>query len=122
MWVSLHELARRSSVEPHVEYVGFAAREAGREYVLRVRRGPGDASDFRVLIPSAAFSGARVRFQDGPEICFIKLNKELTVSGDALPPQELTVSDVELEEYRVAHTKKPPKRRQPAKDAASEPA
>ena len=50
-----------------VEYVGFKANVADREYTLRLKRQ--DVSlQFTIVIPSAAFLSGRARFQDAPEI------------------------------------------------------
>lgn len=95
----------------HVEYVGFAARGAAREYTLRVRQAAGDCHDFTLAIPNEAFLSRRVRYQDAPEICFLKLQRELAALAGGLPERHLSITDADLDEYRVAHTPKPPQRR-----------
>jgi hypothetical protein len=95
----------------HVEYVGFRASETSREYTLRVKQAAGTADDFTLSIANEAFIAHRVRYQDGPDICFLKLQKELAALGGGLPAARLSVSDAELEEYRAAHAPKPPQRR-----------
>jgi len=94
--------------EAQVEYIGFTTGSDGREYSLRVRRSAEDIDDFTLVIPNAAFVDDRARYQDGPEICFLKLQRALA-AGDGLPARRLTVTDAELEDYRAAHTK--PQRR-----------
>ena len=94
-----------------VEYLDFTTTEASREYRLRVRRGT-DVHHFTVAIPNEAFLSGRVRYQDAPDICFLKLQKEL--AGDeegGLPDPALNMTDQELEDYRVSHTPKNPRRR-----------
>jgi len=93
-----------------VEYVGFAVTEKAREYKLRVRSAT-ETHDFRLAIPIDAFNDRRVRYQDAPEICFLRLQRELDDGEGALPVRYLTISDSDLEEYRETHTKKPPKLR-----------
>lgn len=95
----------------HVEYVGFSARGAAREYKLRIRQAAGEATEFMLAIPNEAFLAQRVRYQDAPEICFLKLQRELLACGDGLPSAHLTVTDADLEEYRMAHAPKTPQRR-----------
>jgi hypothetical protein len=56
----------------------------------------------------AAFTARRVRYQDAPEICFLKLHRELLACTDGVPQARLTVTDAELDDYRVAHA--PPQR------------
>jgi hypothetical protein len=89
-----------------VEYVSFKAIGAVREYHLRVRRGT-DVHDFTVAIPNEAFLSGRVRYQDAPDVCFLKLQRELAAGEDgAFPARALKMTDQELEEYKVAHTPK----------------
>jgi hypothetical protein len=95
----------------HVEYVGFRANESTREYTLRVKQAAGGIDDFTLSIANEAFISRRVRYQDGPDICFLKLQNELAALGGGLPAARLSVSDAELEEYRAAHAPKPPQRR-----------
>jgi hypothetical protein len=98
-------------VTAHVEYLAFTAGEATREYHLRVRRGT-EFHDFTVAIPNEAFLSGRVRYQDAPDICFLKLQREIAAREDeSLPDQALSMTDQELEEYKIAHTPKSPGRR-----------
>lgn len=93
----------------HVEYVGFTPAGAAREYTLRVRQAGGDSRDFILAIPNEAFLSGRVRYQDAPEICFLKLQREVIACGEGLPASHLKVTDAELAEYRLAHAPKPPR-------------
>jgi hypothetical protein len=89
-----------------VEYVDFTATEAAREYRLRVRQGA-DVHHVTVAIPNEAFLSGRVRYQDAPDICFLKIQRELADSEEGAPPTpSLEMTDQELEEYRVSHTPK----------------
>jgi hypothetical protein len=94
-----------------VEYVGFSANVTTREYTLRVRTAADDSRQFTLVIPIEAFLSHRVRYQDAPEICFLKLQRELVACPEGLPHARLTVSDAELEDYRRAHAPRPPQRR-----------
>jgi hypothetical protein len=92
----------------HLEYLGFRAQESTREYSMRVRNVGEDDRDFTVIIANDAFLQNRVRYQDAPEICFLKLQRELVACAEGKEPsRKLKVSDAELEEYRVAHSPKP---------------
>jgi hypothetical protein len=94
----------------HVEYVGFTTANDAREYRLRVHAG-GVFHEFVLAIPLEAFTTRRARYQDAPEICFLKLQRALAECVGTLPDAYLSISDVELEEYRTAHSPKPPTRR-----------
>lgn len=92
----------------HVEYLGFKAHKSVREYALRVRSADDNTRDFTLVIDNDAFLSNRVRYQDAPEICFLKLQRELDGCSDGKQPaRKLKVTNAELEEYRVAHTPKP---------------
>jgi len=96
----------------HVEYIGFTTRGTAREYTLLVRRPSGDAV-FVLSIPTEAFVARRVRYQDGAEICFRRLQRELPVLAD--PVEELTtrlsITDEDLAEYRASHSPHQPERK-----------
>jgi hypothetical protein len=94
-----------------LQYVGFATANTCREYTLRLKPPGGEAHDFVVAIASAAFVDHRARYQDGPEICFLKLQKELVACGETLPSSYLAVTDADLEAYRLEHAPRPPRRR-----------
>lgn len=93
-----------------MEYVGFTTREEHREYTLRVRPPGGEARQVVVAIPSEAFLAHRVRYQDGPEICYLKLQHQLAGEPGAPLPDRLEVTNTDLEAYKVAHTPKPRRR------------
>jgi hypothetical protein len=91
-----------------VEYLGFQARESTREYAMRVKHLGQDDREYTIIIAIDAFLQNRVRYQDAPEICFQKLQRELDACAEGKEPaKKLKVSNAELEEYRVAHSPKP---------------
>jgi hypothetical protein len=94
-----------------VEYVGFRTEGKAREYTLLVKRVGDDPRSFTLAIPTEAFIAHRLRYQDAPEICFIKLQRELAGCPDGLPEAYLSVTDSDLLEYRQSHTPKGPQRR-----------
>jgi hypothetical protein len=76
-----------------------------REYRLAVYS-PETQIEFRFRIASDAFSTGRVRFQDGPDLCYRKLQR-MAASGEAVGPDVVTIDDDELGSYREAHTAVP---------------
>jgi hypothetical protein len=94
----------------HVEYVGFTTADASREYRLRTQDS-GVFHDFVLAISLEAFVAHRARYQDAPEICFLRLQHELAACEGTLPNAYLSITDADLLEYRTAHAPKPPKRR-----------
>ena len=94
-----------------IEYIGFTVNEVTREYKLRAKQPRGEFHAFTLAISNEAFLAHRVRYQDAPDICFLKLQRELIACGDTLPALHHDVTDAELEDYRVAHAPKPNKNR-----------
>ncbi len=94
-----------------IQYVGFTVRGAAREYTLRVRLASGDSRDFVVSISTEAFLTRHVRYQDAPEVCFLKLQRELVACGDGPLISKVIITEDDLEEYRVAHAPRSPQRR-----------
>lgn len=94
-----------------VEYLGFTVGEMAREYTLRVTRLGGEPRAFTLVISHQAFLDRRVRYQDAPDICFLKLQRALSASSEDPPATHLNVTDAELEEYRIAHGSRPGQRR-----------
>jgi hypothetical protein len=85
-----------------VEYRGFQNVGRWREYRLVVGRGA-EASRYTVSIELAAFAERQALLQDGPDICYQKLLRELR--GPEQPvPFALAVTEAELAAYRAAHS------------------
>lgn len=93
-----------------VRYLGFEATDTGREYALSVD-GEAGSRRFLVLIPHTAFSSRRVRFQDAPDLCFAKIQRELASDPALLPGATLVVSEEELTLYSETQTKRTPERK-----------
>lgn len=93
-----------------VQYVGFECTPEAREYVLHVTSGDGSRR-FTVSIPHAAFAAHRARYQDAPDICFLKLQRELAAHDNRPEEDHMRVTDAELEAYREAQARRSPQRR-----------
>jgi hypothetical protein len=90
--------------------MGFACTGAGRAYRLRVE-GPGDPREFTLTILNGAFESRQARFQDAPDLCFARLQRELATNADLPDGSELLITPGELDEYRDAQLKKSPDRK-----------
>jgi hypothetical protein len=89
-----------------LQYVGFETRGAVREYAF-TRRGPGgESSEYFVTIANAAFVAHRVRYQDAPDICSLRLHREFATRTDHLPSARFSITDAELAAYMEAHAPK----------------
>jgi hypothetical protein len=90
----------------NVQYVGFQAKALVREYSFIVRRALNEASEFTLTIGNEAFGSRRVRFQDAPEICSLRLHRELAAFGNRPPQAQYRISETDLDDYRSSHSPK----------------
>jgi len=89
-----------------LQYVGFKTKGAVREYTFTLRGSGGESSEYFVTIANDAFVGHRVRYQDAPDICSLRLRREFATGGDHLPSARFSITDAELADYMEAHTPK----------------
>jgi hypothetical protein len=90
-----------------LEYVGFHNAPSRREYRFRARSGS-EAREYTIWIAHAAFAARQALLQDGPDICFQKLQREVAefgLGGEA----HVAVTESDFASYREAHA--PPARR-----------
>ncbi len=88
----------------NVQYVGFESQALVREYSFLVRQTSSGTREFTLTIVNEAFSSHRVRYQDAPDICSLKLHRELAAYANHPPQTHYRVSEVELDEYRDSHS------------------
>ncbi len=90
-----------------VQFVRFEAKALVREYTFTVRETMNEPREFTLTIANEAFVSHRARYQDAPDICSLKLRRELATDANQHSKTHFRVSDAELDEYRTAHTHKP---------------
>lgn len=90
-----------------LEYRGFRNVRDRREYRLRARLGTASC-EYTVWIANAAFAAGQALLQDGPDICYQKLRRDL-VGVKLTDGQYVEVTASELQRYRTEHL--PPQRR-----------
>jgi hypothetical protein len=86
-----------------VQYAGFTSKSLVREYCFLVRDVSSEPREFTFTILNEAFRSHRVRYQDAPEICSIKLRRELAEQLDHPLLTHYRISDIELNNYRDSH-------------------
>jgi hypothetical protein len=86
-----------------VQYAGFTSKSLVREYCFLVRDVSSEPREFTFTILNEAFRSHRVRYQDAPEICSIKLHRELAEQLDHPLETHYRISDIELNNYRESH-------------------
>jgi hypothetical protein len=102
-----------------VQFVGFEVKELVREYTFTVREPSSDLREFTLTIPNEAFNKRRVRYQDAPDVCSLKLRRELATYANHPPDTQYGITDAELEDYRSTHAPRgahPPFGRKVARD------
>jgi hypothetical protein len=90
----------------NVQYVGFEAKTLVREYSFLVRQASSETREFSITIVNEAFTSHRLSYQDGPNICSLKLHRELDVFSNHPPQTHYRISEAELAEYRDSHASK----------------
>ena len=104
------KLGEKKMAVAHVEYLGFESRESTRDYRLRVHQGAIILGEVTVAIPNSAFLTKIVRYQDGPALCFHKLQVVITDPTAAMP-ERIEVSPADLADYCAAQAPRPSTRR-----------
>jgi hypothetical protein len=90
-----------------IRYLGFQDVEGRREFMLNAQRGD-QVRRYAVWIELSAFSSRKALLQDGPDICYQKLMRELAGS-ELQGPDGIEVTDGDLAAYRETHA--PPVRK-----------
>lgn len=85
---------------PFVRFVDFRTTARGREYTLSAS-GAAEMRLFVLLIPEEAFVSRAVRYQDGPDLCFRRLQRELTADPDLPPGSGMVLTADEISDYRA---------------------
>jgi len=87
-----------------MQFVGFVAGPEAREYTFTVREVFCEPRQFVVSIALEAFNSHRVRFQDAPDVCALRLRHELAASDNRPSESHFQITNAELEEYTTRHT------------------
>ena len=80
-----------------IQYVSFEVFNGGREYTFRVTAEDGEARSFTVIINNADFLPGKLKYQEGPDISYRKLQGMLAIEHIDSPVglrQLVTESDI----------------------------
>jgi hypothetical protein len=89
-----------------VQYLGFEVKDMVREYAFAVRETATQPLHYTLTIANEAFVSHRVRYQDAPDICSLKLHRELDAHANHPPTTSFCITDTELAVY---HDSRKPK-------------
>ncbi len=90
-----------------VQFVGYEVLPLVREYRFTVRESRDEAREFTLTISNASFDCRRARFQDAPDICSLRLRRELAADANHPSNTHFEITDQELDDYRGRHSPKP---------------
>jgi hypothetical protein len=90
-----------------IQFGGFKDKGAVREYSFTVREPANEPREFTLTIPNVAFNERRVRYQDAPDVCSLKLRKELAANSNHPVISHYDITDAELADYKGAHAPRP---------------
>jgi hypothetical protein len=88
----------------NVQYMGFTAKTLVREYSFVVRESSIDSHEITFTIVNEAFTSHRLSFQNAPDICSLKLHRELADPSNIPLKANYRISETELDAYRDSHT------------------
>jgi hypothetical protein len=86
----------------YIQYVGFEVAASSRVYAFHVINAPDAARDFSVTVQSQAFRPDGLKIQDGPCICFERLDRELRGPA-SLVECHLMIGERDIKEYLEQH-------------------
>jgi hypothetical protein len=99
-----------------VQYIGFESKTLVREYTFSVRAEDSEFRQYTLTIAHEAFASRRARYQDAPDICLLKLRRELATAENHPAATHFSVSDMELADYHDSRKEKPARRFQPRRE------
>jgi hypothetical protein len=90
-----------------VQYVGFNVKPLVREYIFAVCEPSNEPLEYAVTIANQAFVSHRAQYPDRPNICSLRLHRELAANANRPPTTESCVTDSELADYQNESKPKP---------------
>jgi len=102
-------------VTVNVQYVGFKSKTIVREYSFLLRESSIEPREIIFTILNEAFCSHGLRYQDAPDLCSLKLHRELANSVNDPMKTHYRISGTELDNYRDSHSPKAAKALDPRK-------
>lgn len=83
-----------------IHYDGFIVSVNSRTYQFHVTGPLRELREFTLTIPLEAFRTAQFKFQDGPDICFARLRRELDGETEDLHAEtHMVILALDIQEY-----------------------
>ncbi len=90
----------------NTQYVGFKSNAVVREYSFLLRESSIEPQEITFTILNEAFRSHGLRYQDAPDLCSLKLHREMANSVDDPLKTHYRISGTELDDYRDSHSPK----------------
>jgi len=88
----------------HIQYVGFDNAVRSRIYAFHVIDSSLGTREFTVKVQAEAFGAGSLKLQDGPGICFERLQRELEIETQESRAEALLhIGEMHIQEYRARH-------------------
>ncbi len=87
----------------NIQYVGFKSTAIVREYSFLLREASMEPNEITFTILHEAFCSHGLHYQDAPDLCSLKLNREMANSIDDPLKTNYRISETELDDYRASH-------------------
>ena len=100
---------------PNIQYVGFKSKAIVREYGFLLRESSIEPHEITLTILNEAFRSHGLRYQDAPDLCSLKLHREMANSVDDPMKTHYRISGTELDNYRDSQSSKAAKALYPRK-------
>jgi hypothetical protein len=102
---------------PNIQYVGLKSKAIVREYSFLLWESSIEPQEITLPILNEAFRSHGLRYQDAPDLCSLKLHREMANSVDNPLKTHYRISGTELDDYRYSHYPKAAKALYPRKIA-----
>ncbi len=101
----------------NIQYVGFKSKAIAREYSFLFRNSSVEPREITFTILNGAFRSHGLRYQDAPDLCSLKLHREIANSVEDPLKTHYRISGTELDNYLDSHSPKTAKVLYPRKVA-----
>jgi hypothetical protein len=83
--------------------VGFKSKAIVREYSFLLRESSIEPQEITFTILHEAFRSHSLRYQDAPDLCSLKLHREMANSVNSPLKTHYRINGAELDDYRYSH-------------------
>jgi hypothetical protein len=97
--------------------MGYESKAIVREYTFLVKEAEIEPFEITLTIPHGVFTSRRLSFQNAPDICSLKLHRELADAANSPLKAHYQISENDVNAYCESHPSSAPKGLYPKKVA-----